>query len=73
MHNKMDEVSIKISELKPDIAIFCETWLSEDIPNSAVDMSGYTTFRNDRNKHGGGIIVYFSKDCQRNCVLLSTK
>ena len=60
IRNKMDEIVCKISELSPDIVLLCETWLNKEIPDSAVEISGYTSFRNDRNAYGGGIIAYFA-------------
>ena len=59
--NKIDEITAKVGELVPDIAIFCETWLSDAIPDDAVRINGYQSVRNDRNSNGGGIITYFSE------------
>ena len=58
--NKMDEVEQRLSTSSPDIAVFTETWLDEDIPNNSVTVSGYSIARKDRNKFGGGIIFYVS-------------
>lgn len=49
----------ELSTRKPLIAIICETFLTPDVPDSALKVSGYDYFRRDRGSHGGGIIVYF--------------
>lgn len=51
--NKFDEVNLRISSLKPDIAVILETWLDEDTPDVALSISGYHIARKDRNRHGG--------------------
>jgi hypothetical protein len=35
-----------------------ETWLSKSILNSEIAIPGYTLFRLDRGKNGGGVAVY---------------
>ena len=42
----------------PDIICIVETWLSSDILDSEVTLPGYQVHRLDRNRHGGGILVY---------------
>ena len=44
-----------------DVMIFCESWLSEDIPDAAIDIPAYSAYTNDRNAHGGDIICYFAE------------
>lgn len=58
--NKFDEVSLKISSLCPDIAVFTESWLEPDIPDSSLAIQNYSVCRKDRNRHGGGIVAYIS-------------
>lgn len=57
---KLDEV--KLICLSSSCHIFClaETWLSNDIPDSELSVPGYTLFRHDRNRHGGGVAIYIS-------------
>lgn len=42
----------------PHIICVVETWLSQDIENSEIAILGFQLFRYDRNRHGGGILVY---------------
>ncbi len=59
--NKFDEVSLKIGVHRPDVAIFTESWLSPDVPDSALSITSYTLCRKDRSRNGGGIITYISE------------
>ena len=41
------------------MAFITETWLSEDIYDSAAELDGYSLVRRDRvNKLGGGVCTY---------------
>lgn len=73
LRNKLDETALRLQQLSPDIAILCESWLSHDIPDSAVSISNYDVIRRDRDASGGGIIAYLSKNLHvllitENCV-----
>lgn len=35
-----------------------ESWLSPDIPGSVINLDGFYALRNDRNVHGGGLVLY---------------
>ena len=41
-----------------DIVAICESWLSADVLNSEICIDGYNTTRKDRNRHGGGVLLY---------------
>ena len=56
----MDEISTSVHNLRPAVAFFSETWLDESIPNSAIDIDGYTICRRDRNANGGGVVFFVS-------------
>ena len=47
-----------------EIVTVSETKLSEEFPDSQFFIDGYTfpAYRRDRNKHGGGLIVFTKKD-----------
>ena len=45
-----------------------ESWLSQDISDSELVITGYAIFRRDRNRHGSGIII-FVKDTL-SCTIL---
>ena len=41
-----------------NIAAISETHLDNKIDDNSVDIPGYTIFRKDRNRHGGGVALY---------------
>lgn len=49
---------MRARQLKPTIICITESWLSPEIPDSAIDIEGYRVHRHDRNSHGGGIVCY---------------
>ena len=42
----------------PDVICIVESWLSTEIHDTEVAICGYQSYRLDRNRHGGGVIVY---------------
>ena len=55
---KHDELCAVVEANNPDIICIVESWLCSDILDSEVDLPGYDVHRLDRNRHGGGILVY---------------
>lgn len=41
-----------------DIIGISESHLSESVPDSDICIPNYTSFRRDRNRHGGGVLIY---------------
>ena len=37
-----------------------ESWLSDEINDNEIFIPGFQIFRNDRNRHGGGVLIYVS-------------
>ena len=50
----------------PHIICIVETWLSNEIDSTEIDIPGYQLYRKDRNRQGGGILMYIA-----NCMLVS--
>lgn len=44
------------------VVAITESWLSPDIPNSAIDVEDYAVVRRDRKGHGGGILCYIREN-----------
>ena len=42
----------------PDVVCVVESWLSTEIQNSEIHIPGYFIVRLDRNRHGGGVIMF---------------
>ena len=66
--SKLDELRVLCLANNYDIVCIVESWLSQDILDSELAITGYTIFRRDRNRHGGGIII-FVKDTL-SCTIL---
>ena len=58
--SKIDELSATVKSYTSDIVVVTETWLSSNVPNSAIDISGYSLLRHDRSdgRRGGGVCVF---------------
>ena len=41
-----------------DVILLSETHLDKTIDDSEIDIHGYILFRKDRNRHGGGVLIY---------------
>ncbi len=42
----------------PDIICVKESWLSDDIEDVEISLPGYSCSRLDRNRCGGGLVIY---------------
>ena len=60
MANKLDEISAAITNNKCDVAIITESWLSSNITNDLIKISGFSSIRKDRcdDQRGGGLCSY---------------
>ena len=54
----------------PDLICISETWLSPDILSSEISLSGYSLFRLDRSRHGGGVAIYAKSHLQPSLNIL---
>ena len=55
---KIDYLRIICSLYSPDIVCIVETWLDDSILDSEISIQGYSLCRLDRNRHGGGVLMY---------------
>ena len=55
---KIDELRIICSLYLPDIVCIVETWLDHTVDNSEIFIQGYCVHRLDRNRHGGGVLLF---------------
>ena len=65
---KLDEVHLTSITYSCAIFALVETWLSPDITDSELIIPGYSLFRLDRNRHGGGVAIYVH--CSLHATLL---
>ena len=54
---KFDELCLLVEAQNPNIYIL-ESWLCTDIPDTKICIPRYQLFRKDRNRHGGGVLLY---------------
>ena len=69
---KLDELSAICSLYSPDIVCIVETWRSPDICDSELSLPNFQSFRLDRSRHGGGILVYVKSSLSATVVPTSS-
>ena len=57
---KFDELLFLVDMYTPDVICITESWLSPDIQDSEILIPEYISVRLDRNRHGGGVIMFVS-------------
>ena len=55
---KLDYLRVLCAAQLPDIVCIVETWLDSGISNDKLTIPGYCITRLDRNRHGGGVLMY---------------
>ena len=55
---KVDELRALVEQKSPHIICIVESWLSESIEDNEISIGDYQIHRLDRNRHGGGILMY---------------
>jgi hypothetical protein len=61
IYYKLDEIeALLCNECKFDIICISETWLGPQIDDSEIHIDGYTSYRRDRNRQGGGVAIYIT-------------
>ena len=54
----MDELRALVDTQQPHIVSNVGTWLSCEISDNEIFLQGYQVLRLDRNRHGGGILMF---------------
>ena len=54
----MDDLKILVETKSPSAICIVETWLSDDVNDSEISIQNYHITRHDRNRHGGGVLIY---------------
>ena len=57
---KLDDLILSVKLHNPHVICITESWLSNDISDNELSLTGYQLFRLDRNRHGGGVLMYVS-------------
>ena len=58
--NKLDDLSLFLSEQNIDICCVTETRFNSNVPDSLICPKGYAVFRYDRSTPGGGVAIFQS-------------
>ena len=58
----IEEIRVLVNKTKLDIITFCETRLDASISDNEILVDDYSIVRNDRNRNGGGVIIYVNND-----------
>ena len=57
---KLDHLFLSVMTHSPHIICVVETWLGSEINSSEIDIPGFKLYRKDRNRQGGGILMYIA-------------
>ena len=55
---RFDELCTFCENNCPGVVCVVETWLGEEITDSEISLPDYQLYRLDRNRHGGGVLMY---------------
>ena len=66
---KLDSLRLHALSAQPDIIALTETWLSCSIHSNEICIPGYTIICRDRNRHGGGILMFCRTELQVNNII----
>lgn len=60
LKNKIDEFTILLETVKAQIVMGTESWLDDTVSDVEIFPPGFTVYRKDRNRHGGGVFLLIS-------------
>ena len=65
---KHDELQLMLENGQSLVFGLSESWCSDKITDSVVGVPGFRVFRRDRNRRGGGMMVYVCLRSVEDCV-----
>ena len=71
---KINQIRLFLYLSKVDMLCINEAWLDSTVTNKDIRVQDYTIYRNDRNRRGGGALIYVREDVkcdERNDLILS--
>ena len=66
---KLDELAATCGACDPDIVCIVESWLCSEIGDEEIFLPNYSAVRLDRNRHGGGILMFIKSTLLYDIVL----
>ena len=70
---KIEEIRLLLSLTSLDVLTVCETWLDNSVSDTEISVSGYSIVRKDRNRHGGGVLMFLKEGIKFELVSLSSQ
>lgn len=57
-----------VQQYEPTCIVLSETWLTTSVPNSIINLTGYSLYRGDRegNRRGGGVCIFLKRAFFKN-------
>lgn len=62
INNKVDEFASLVATTQAKIIMGTESWLDSTIPDTGIFPHGFTIYRKDRNRHGGGVFILVANE-----------
>ena len=59
--DKIDQLRSIADKHKPSIIGITDSKIDNTVTDTEIDIQGYTPIRNDRTRHGGGVVVYIKE------------
>ena len=66
LRSKLDDIKVLLNTSKIDILCINETKIDQNISKADLAIPGYNFHRKDRNRHGGGVGIYFKNSLNIN-------
>ncbi len=61
MVKHIDELRILLESKPTDILLINKSKIDDTVPDNEIYINGYNIIRNDRNRNGGGVIMYLGQ------------
>ena len=61
---KFDDLILSCETYSPDFICLVETWLENNVSENETLIANYICVRHDRNRHGGGVLLYIKNNYQ---------
>lgn len=72
---KIDDLTLTVGEISPDIIFITETWLSSDVSDAHLSLEDFVVYRRDRNNGAdphGGVLIAVKSHLNPVCVNIVT-
>lgn len=67
---KLDELRLLCADSSPHVVCIVETWLDDSVFDNELTIPNYCLVRLDRNRHGGGVLLYIRDDLSYNVIFM---